>query len=327
MVALYGVNEQVDVMRKKVVVTGGAGFIGSHLVKRLVRDGYEVVVVDNLCEGKKENLGKALKEVEFCQDDIRDVERLKKIFVGVDTVFHEAALRSVKRSVDNPLATNENNVTGTLNVLEAAREIRVRRVVSASSSSVYGKTEVKIFTEEMCANPQSPYALSKLAGEVYSRLYWELYGLQAVSLRYFNVFGPGQDPENQYAAVVPIFITKLMKDEAPTIHWDGDQSRDFTFIDNVVEANVQAMEAKNVGGEVLNVAAGKSYSINHLYGEIEKLVGRSLKPISAPKRAGDVRYTCGSGVKAEKLLGKTQKISFEKGLKQTVEWFEKQGRE
>lgn len=308
-------------MNRKVVVTGGAGFIGSHLAKKLVVLGHEVIVIDNLCEGNKNKLKPYLKELTFVKEDVRNLEGLKKVFKGVDTVFHEAALRSVKRSVDNPLATHDNNINGTLSVYEAARRRGVRRVVVASSSSVYGTQKARVFRENLCPNPQSPYALSKLCGEVYGRLYYSLYQTEVVNLRYFNVFGPGQDPESQYAAVIPLFIKLLLQKRPGTIHWDGQQSRDFTYIDNVVAANLQVMKQKSLGGEVINVAAGDSYSINHVYRMVEKIIGVKIKPVRTEKREGDVRYTRGSNEKATKLLKYQQKINFETGLKKTVEWF------
>ena len=308
---------------KKVVVTGGAGFIGSHLVKRLVRDGNEVIVVDNLSESSLDKLEPIIEHVDFRKSDIRDLDGLVKIFSGVDTVFHLAALRSVKRSVDNPVATNDNNISGTLNVFEAARINNVRRVVSASSSSVYGKTSSKVLKETQRPNPQSPYALTKLAGEIYAKQFFDLYGMDIVSLRYFNVFGPGQDPKGEYAVVVPLFIDRLMNSKPPRIDWDGKQSRDFTHVDNVVEANLLAAKKSGVGGEVFNIAAGNSYSVNYLFDKISKLLGVEIKALKGPKRAGDVRYTCGSVEKAKEKLGFKIVLDFEKGLKKTVAWYRK----
>lgn len=308
-------------MTKKVLVTGGAGFIGSHLAKKLVADGHRVVVVDNMSEGKKEYLSEIESEIEFFREDIRNLDKLVEIFEGVDTVFHHAALRSVKRSVDNPIASNDHNITGTLNVYEAAKRRGVRRVIFSSSSSVYGKTDKQVFVETDRPNPQSPYALTKLAGEIYARLYHELYELDTVCLRYFNVFGPGQDPHGEYAVVVPLFIEMLKNNQAPTIHWDGEQSRDFTHIDNVVEANLLALKADKIAGEIFNISAGESYSINYLYKQISKLLHKNIKPSFGEMRAGDVRHTCGDNSKAKERLGFGISVGFEEGLKRTVEWF------
>jgi len=303
------------------VVTGGAGFIGGHLVERLVRDGCKVVVIDNLSEGSLKNLAPVKKEVEFHQADIRDLGKIQRLFKGVDTVFHEAALRSVARSVKNPAATNDNNVTGTLNVLLAARDCGVRRVIFASSSSVYGPQKAKVFTEDLQSNPQSPYALTKLTGEIYLRQFFSLYGLETVNLRYFNVFGPRQDPASEYAAVIPRFVITLLRGKRPTIEWDGKQSRDFTYIDNVVDANILSMRAKNAVGEVINVSEGKSVSIHDLYEMIQTILKTAIKPLRAPQRPGDMRYTCGSTQKSKKLLGFRPIITFEEGLRRTVQWF------
>jgi nucleoside-diphosphate-sugar epimerase len=308
--------------KKKVLVTGGAGFIGSHLVERLVREGYKVVVVDNLSEGKLKNLSSVTGLISFHKVDIRNLKKLNSSFKGADTVFHLAALRSVKRSVDDPIATNENNITGTLNVLTASRDQGVRRVILASSSSVYGPQKEKIFTEDLTPNPKSPYALSKLTGEIYCKQFFKLYGLETISLRFFNVFGPRQDPESEYAAVIPKFITKLIKGEKATIEWDGKQSRDFTYVDNVVEANILAMKSKKAEGRVINVSEGKSVYIIDLYDLLQKIIGKQIKPSRGPKRAGDMRYTCGSTLRAKKLLAYSPQVSFQDGLRRTIKWFQ-----
>lgn len=309
---------------KKVVVTGGAGFIGSHLVDRLIREGYKVEVIDNLCEGKLANLEAVKNNIDFFKADIRDLSRLRKLFQGVEVVFHEAALRSVARSVENPSATNENNITGTLNVLLAARDSGVRRMIFASSSSIYGPQTAKIFTEDLVPNPQSPYALTKLTGEIFLKQFCKLYGLETLTLRYFNVFGPRQDPKSEYAAVIPKFITTLLCGKQPTIEWDGKQSRDFTYVDNVVEANLLAMKAKQASGEFINVSEGKSVSINALYEMIQSELQTSITPQRAPQRPGDMRYTCGSTRKARTLLGYTPRVPFRDGLEKTVDWFREQ---
>ena len=236
----------------KCLVTGGAGFIGSHLARRLAKDDHQVIIIDNLSEGKLENIADIKNKVKFYKEDILNLSFLKKIFKNVDYVFHEAALRSVERSVKNPLETNNVNIEGTLNVLLASRDNQVKRVIFAASSSAYGEQKAKVLTETLCPNPVSPYALSKLTGEFYFKQFYQLFGLETISLRYFNVFGPYQDPSNEYANVIPIFICKMLKDEQPVIHWDGEQSRDFNYIDNVVEANILAMKVEKTHGEVLN---------------------------------------------------------------------------
>jgi len=303
------------------IVTGGAGFIGSHIAKRLVKDKHKVIIIDNLCEGSLENIKEIKDKVEFYKKDILDLNFLKKIFKNVDYIFHEAALRSVLRSVEKPLPTNKVNIEGTLNVLMAAKENKVKRVIFASSSSVYGEQTADLLKEDLRPDPLSPYALSKLAGEIYLKQFYNLYNLDTISLRYFNVFGPGQDPESDYAAVIPIFITKMLNNKRPTIHWDGEQSRDFTYIDNVVEANIQAMKAKKTKGEVVNVADNKTVSINKLYQTINQILEKDIKPKKAPKRAGDIRRTKGSNKKAKKLLNYKTKVSFEKGKEKTINWY------
>src|SRR5438128_539172 len=247
--------------KRTYLVTGGAGFIGSHIAERLVRDGHRVRVLDDFSSGKEANLESFLGAVEIIQGDIRDVRLLNEASKGVDIVFHEAALGSVPRSVADPLSTHEVNITGTLNVLLAAREAGVKRVVYASSSSVYGETPVLPKREEMTPQPLSPYALSKLVGEHYASVFKHVYNFEVVSLRYFNIFGPRQDPESQYAAVIPRFITALLDGKSPVVYGDGLQSRDFTFVDNVVNANLLAAEAEGAAGQAFNVACGGRYTL------------------------------------------------------------------
>lgn len=327
----------------KCVVTGGAGFIGSHLARALVKKGHEVIIIDNLCEGKLGNIADILpkgssrgrwssgpqsaagrkNKVKFYQKDILDLPFLQKIFKNVDYVFHEAALRSVERSVNNPLETNKVNIEGTLNILTAAKDNKVKRVIFAGSSSSYGEQKQKVLTETLCPKPLSPYALTKLTGEFYLKQFYQLYGLETISLRYFNVFGPFQDPSNEYANVIPIFITKMLKNESPVIHWDGEQSRDFNYIDNVIEANILAMKAKKTQGEVINVCNGEQFSVNQLFAFINQILGKNIKPKSGPRRAGDIRSTLGNPGLAQKVLGFEAKINFEQGLRKTIEWFKK----
>jgi len=314
----------------KCIVTGGAGFIGSHLSRRLANDGHQVIIIDNLCEGKLENIEDIKNKINFYKKDILDLPFLKKAFKNIDYVFHQAALRSVERSVHNPLETNKVNVGGTLNVSLAARDNKVKRVIFASSSSVYGDQSAsrrgetrQPFEESMCPNPVSPYALSKLAGEFYLKQFYQLYGLETISLRYFNVYGPFQDPTNEYANVIPIFIVKILNNERPCIHWDGEQSRDFNYIDDVVEANILAMKAKKTQGEVINICNGKKYSINQMFTMINQILGKNIQSSFGPKRAGDVRLTLGNPHLAQKILNFKAKVDFQEGLKKSIEWFKK----
>ena len=289
-------------MRKKALVTGGAGFIGSHLTRKLVNEGYKVIVIDNLCEGRLENIQDILSKIKFYKRDILDYQFLKKVFKNVDFIFYQAALRSVSKSVENPSNTNKINTEGTLNVLLAARENKIKRIIFASSSSIYGEQKAEILKETLCPNPLSPYALSKLAGEFYMKQFSQLYSLQTISLRYFNVFGPFQDPTSEYAAVIPIFITKMLRNQRPIIHWDGNQLRNFTYIDNVIDANILAVKVKETHGEVINVCENKTISINQLFKAINQILGRNIRPKRAPKRPGDVRRTLGDVSLPKKTL-------------------------
>jgi len=273
------------------LVTGGAGFIGSHIVQRLVERGEAVSVLDNLSTGKAENLAECRDRIEFTEGDLRDLDTVKRACRNVDYVLHQGALPSVPRSVENPIASNEVNVTGTLNVLLAARDEGVRRVVYAGSSSSYGDAPTLPKLESMPANPWSPYAISKYTGELYCRMFPKLYGTETVVLRYFNVFGPRQDPTSQYAAVIPKFITALQRGGALTIFGDGEQSRDFTYVANVVEANLLACDAPKAVGEVINIACGTRLSINQLVTMLHKIVGVDRAPEYAPARPGEVKHS------------------------------------
>lgn len=307
-----------------VLVTGGAGFIGSHLVDKLVQLGARVRVLDDFSTGKRENIAHLLErnEIELIEGSLIDPETVKRAVEGVEFVFHQGAIPSVIRSVEDPLTTHQVNVTGTLLLLLAARDAKVRRVVFASSSSVYGDTPTLPKREDMTPNPKSPYALSKLAGEHLCRLFWELYGLETVSLRYFNIFGPRQDPTSQYAAVIPRFITAMLQGKPPTIYGDGEQTRDFTFVENCVQANLLAARAEGVAGEVFNVGAGKQTSVNELFRLIRSLIGADhIEPIYAPPRPGDVRHSLADISKAQKLLGYQPSVSLEEGLERTISWF------
>ncbi len=306
----------------KCLVTGGAGFIGSHLVDALVAEGNQVRILDNLSTGKKENFAQLGSKVELIAGDVRDKAAVEKAVKGMDYVFHIAALRAVLRSVDDPVETNDVNVTGTLNLLLAAREAKVKRVVSTSSSSVYGDTEKFPCHEDDLPRPQSPYAASKIMGEYYCKIFSKLYGLETVSLRYFNVFGPRQNPESVYSAVIPIFIDCLLKGVSPEIHWDGKQSRDFSYVDNVVKGNLLSMKAQGVSGEVFNIACHEEFSVLDIFNNLKDILNiKNIEPIFKPKRAGDVRRTFADISRSEKLLGFKVQTRFRPGLEKTVKWF------
>jgi len=303
------------------LVTGGAGFIGSNLVEALVQQGESVRVLDNLSTGKLSNLGNFNGRIDFIQGDICDLSVVREAVKGVDYVLHQAALPSVSRSVNNPIATNEANVVGTLNVLTAARDANVKRMVYACSSSVYGNSERLPKREDMPANPISPYAISKYTGEQYCRVFNKLYGLETVVLRYFNVFGRRQNPNSQYAAAIPIFINSFLEDKPPIIFGDGEQSRDFTFVENVIHANLLACHAEDAAGEVFNIAYGGRTTINNLVRIIKELIGSDVEPIHKQERKGDVRHSQADISKARNILGYDPKVDLETGLERTVEWF------
>ena len=301
----------------KVVVSGGAGFIGSHLAEELVRRGYRVLIIDDLSTGKLENIKDLLKEnsVEFVQGSITDLPLLQNLFKDAKYVFHQAALARVPRSIEDPLTANEVNVKGTLNVLLAARDNGVRKVIYASSSSVYGDTPTLPQKEDMPPNPLSPYALTKLAGEYYCNIFRQIYGLSTVSLRYFNVYGPRQDPHSQYATVIPAFIGRISQNLPPVIYGDGEQSRDFTYIEDVVRANILA--AENDAEGVYNIGNGKNTTINQLADIILKLMQKDLQPIHDKPRPGDPRHTLADISKAEDF-GYEPKWTLEDGLKRVI---------
>lgn len=310
--------------KRSYLITGGAGFIGSHITERLVREGHNVRVLDNFSSGHEANLKSFAGDIELLRGDIRDVSLVKEATKGVDVVFHEAALGSVPRSVADPVTTHEVNITGTLNVLLAARDAGARRVVYASSSSVYGETPVLPKCEDMTPQPLSPYALSKLAGEHYASVFKHVYGFEIVSLRYFNIFGPRQDPESQYAAVIPRFITALLEGKAPVVYGDGLQSRDFTYVDNVVNANLLASEAEGVAGQAFNVACGGRFSLLDLLAKVKKLLGSDIEPTHEAPRAGDVRDSQASIEAAQQALGYRVSVNFEEGIRRTVDWYRTQ---
>jgi len=296
------------------LVTGGAGFIGSNITLRLLKEGHRVRVLDNFSTGKRENLKGLGAGLEVIEGDIRDLAVVKNAMKGVDYCLHQAALSSVERSIRDPIPTTEANIRGTLNVLMAAKEAKVKRVVFSSSSSIYGGGTQP--------NPLSPYAATKLVGEHYSRLFFRLHGLNVITLRYFNVFGPHQDPESEYAAVIPRFIKAALKNQRPFVYGDGEQSRDFTYVDNVVEANILAVNTQNkAAGEDFNIATSNSITVNKLWALISKETQKDIKPVFMPPRKGDVRHSLADISKAREELGYNVKVSFETGLAKTIEYF------
>jgi len=308
-------------MAEIYLITGGAGFIGSNIARKLVSLNKQVVVFDNLSTGMMSNLEDIKSKISFINGDITDYKLLLKSFKNVTYILHQAALRSVPFSVDHPQEANKVNVEGTLNVLLAASKNSVKRVVYASSSSVYGERSTPERTEDMPTNPVSPYAVSKLAAEYYCRMFPTLYGLETVSLRYFNVFGPYQDPDSQYSAVVPIFIKAIFNGKSPIIHDDGKQSRDFTYIDNVVSANILACKAVKASGEYINVATGERTSVIDIFNKVSGILGKNIKPVFGPRRVGDVKHTLADISKAKALLNFKPLVSFDEGLLKTVDWF------
>ena len=309
-------------MSSRVLVTGGAGFIGSHLVDRLVREGRDVVVFDNLSTGRRENLDEATESIEFVEGDLRNLAAVQSAAAGVEVIFHQAALPSVPRSIDAPGDSHDVNATGTLNVLIAARDAGVRRVVYASSSSVYGNTPDLPKREDMPTSPLSPYAVSKLTAELYCRVFTHVYALETVSLRYFNVFGPRQRPDSQYAAVIPRFARALLDGESPRIFGDGEQTRCFAFVENVVDANVRAAESPDASGEVINIAGQERISINDLERALRDLVSECGAPpaIHEGPRPGDVRHSYADLSKARKLLGYEAGTPVREGLRRALDW-------
>lgn len=303
------------------VVTGGAGFIGCNIVRELVKRDKRVKVIDNLATGIQDNIADLKDRIEFIKGSITDLDLLQREFNGVDYVLHQAALPSVPRSIADPIASNQANIDGTLNVLVAARDMRVKRVVFAASSSVYGNAQAEFKSEDLPVAPLSPYALTKYAGEVYCRLFTDIYGLETVALRYFNVFGPYQNPQSEYTAVIPSFITSMLRGEPPVIYGDGEQSRDFTYVANNVEANILAAESAEGSGEVLNIACGASISLNHLVALINRELNISIMPIYQPARKGDIKNSLASITKARELIGYVPRVLFEEGLRQTIAWY------
>lgn len=307
-------------------VTGGAGFIGSHIAERLIRDGHKVHIVDNFLTGKRSNLEYLQNldgDLHFHETSILETDALRKIFRDAEVVYHQAALASVPRSVKDPQATHEHCVTGTLSVLVAARDAGVRRVVYAASSSAYGDAEEAVKVETLPSMPISPYGAAKLMGEQYCRIFWLNYGLETVALRYFNVFGPRQDPTSQYAAVIPKFITRMLAGQPPIIYGDGHQSRDFTYIDNVVYGNLLAGTAPDAPGEVMNLATGGNVSLLELVDKLNITLGTNFAAQHDPPRPGDILHSQAGIDKARELLDFAPIINFDEGLARTVDWYRK----
>ena len=308
----------------KFLVTGGAGFIGSNLTEAILNLGYKVRVLDNFSTGKRENIEEFLnnKNFELFEGDIRDIETCKKACEGVDYVLHQAAWGSVPRSIKMPVLYEEINIKGHLNMMEAARENKIKKFVYASSSSVYGDHPVLPKKEGVEGNILSPYALTKKVNEEFADLYFRLYGLETVGMRYFNVFGRRQDPNGFYAAVIPKFVKQLINNEAPQINGDGETSRDFTYIDNVIEANLKAcLAGKEASGQAFNIAYGGRETLNNLYNKLCKLLNKDIKPIYKEERAGDIRHSNADISKAKKLLGYNPDYSMDRGLELTIEWY------
>jgi UDP-glucose 4-epimerase len=309
---------------QQVLVTGGAGFIGSHLAARLLRDGYSVRILDNFSTGHRRNLEfeAPSDRLEVLTGDLREPEVVQRAMTGVELVFHEAALASVQRSIADPALTDQVNVAGTLNLLVAAHAARVRRVIFAGSSSVYGNAADLPKREDQRPVPISPYGVSKLAGEEYLRVFHHVHGLETVTLRYFNVFGPRQTADSEYSAVIPIFLSHIFRGERPLIYGDGEQSRDFTYVDDVVEANLLAARAPLAAGQTINVACGRRHSVLALCRRLIEFAGAQIEPRHVDPRPGDVRHSEADITRARTLLGYAPRVAFEDGLRRTFEWFQ-----
>ena len=305
----------------KFLVTGGAGFIGSNICTKLISKGCFVRVIDNLLTGKKSNLAAVSDKIEFIEADMGNPVAARAAMKGIDVVLHQGALPSVPRSVDDPAATHRHCVDATFTLLLAARDAKVKRFVYAASSSAYGDTPTLPKVETMPVNPLSPYAAAKLMGEYYCSVFYKVFGLETISLRYFNVFGPHQDPTSQYAAAIPAFVTSILKDKQPTVYGDGEQSRDFTYVDNVVEANLLAARVKQTKGEVVNIACGEVVTVNEIIDTINRLLGKKIRPIYEPVRLGDVKHSLADITVAKKLLGFKPVVLFKEGLTKAIEWY------
>lgn len=307
----------------KFLVTGGAGFIGSNICRKLVSQGCFVRVVDNLSTGKKSNLIDIIDRIDFIEADMGEEKIARSAMSDVDVCLHQGALPSVPKSIDNPAATHKHCVDATLTLLLAARDACIKRFVFAASSSAYGDTPTLPKVENMLPNPLSPYAVAKLACEYYCSVFYEAFGLETISLRYFNVFGPYQDPQSQYAAAIPAFATSILKGQPPTVYGDGEQSRDFTYIDNVIEANLLAATNKKTTGEVVNIACGKAVTVNQIIDIINSSTGQNVKPVYTDPRPGDVKHSLANICLAEKIIGYKPKVTFEEGLDLAIEWYRK----
>jgi nucleoside-diphosphate-sugar epimerase len=305
------------------VVTGGGGFIGSHIVEELIRRRETVKLIDNFSTGKRENVQPFKSDAEIIEADIADATNLVELFRGADYVVHQAAIPSVPKSMLDPVKSHHANVNGTLNVLVSARAAGVKRVVYASSSSLYGDSPTLPKHEGMMPNPLSPYGAQKLFGEMYCQVFTKAYGLETVSLRYFNVFGPRQDATSQYSGVLALFIPAVLQGRRPTIHGDGLQSRDFTYVKNVVEANLLACTTPGVGGQVFNIACGDRITVNSMLQQINQITGKDISPIYGDPRAGDIKHSQADISRAQKLLDYQPKMSFQEGLRHTIEWYAK----
>ncbi|MGP8004067.1 MAG: SDR family oxidoreductase [Smithella sp.] len=307
----------------KYLVTGGAGFIGSNIVEELIHRGEQVRVLDNFSTGKRHNIESFMDAIELIEGDIRIYQIVRQAVEGVDYVLHQAALPSIQRSISDPIATNEVNVIGTLNLLRASRDARVKRVVFASSSSIYGETPELPKHEKMALAPSSPYSVSKLAAEKYCYAFTKIYGLETIALRYFNVFGPRQDPASQYSAVMPKFITAMLNDRRPTIYGDGGQSRDFTFVSNVADCNILAATRPGVSGIAVNCGCHEQITLNYLVERINDILGKKIKPEYAAPRTGDIKHSFAEIEAAKECLGYEPKVLFEEGLQMTINWYNK----
>lgn len=305
----------------KILVTGGAGFIGSHLSEELVNRGHKVVILDNLLTGRIENFDLFKDKIEFVKGSINDKELVDSLTKGIDYIFHQAALPSVPRSIENPVLSSEINIQGSLNIFNSAIKNKVKRVIYASSSSVYGNTKELPKIETMKKNPMSPYALQKSVVEEYAKQFNSIFGLNSVGLRYFNVFGERQDPNSDYAAVVPKFIKLILKDKIPTIFGDGTTTRDFTYVQNVVEANIKAMEVENIKAEIINIGCGKNYSLNNLVEMINSILKKDIKPKYEDFRKGDVKDSLAGISKAKEIIDWEPTVSFRKGIEKTINYF------
>ena len=308
----------------KALVTGGAGFIGSNICRRLIASGHSVRIVDNLSSGKKSNLNDIIDKVEFIHADMGDEQIAKKAMKNIDVVFHHGAQVSVPASVDDPANTHKNCIDATFTLLMAARDANVKRFIYAASSAAYGDDPALPKVETMAPKPISPYAIGKLTGEYYCSVFYKVYGLETISLRYFNVFGPYQDPKSQYAAAIPAFITLMLGNKQPTIYGDGEQTRDFTYIDNVVSANLLAAKVAKTCGEVVNIASGQSVTVNETVKLIAELLNKDIKPLYAPPHAGDVKHSSADISLAQKIIGFKTVVSFRDGIAKVLDWY-KQG--